>query len=518
MRLLLILAVAMSAFDANPQPTVPLPGESGYTLSLEPFATHSGINAMDLTHANDGSSRVFVSTQSGQVFVYSAQGEPLGTFLDLSITDPHFEFDPQRRIPFKGLMYIAFHPDYANPTAPGAGRFYTCHAVRTTDSPADFDDKDFGNQGTDQKRFAIAEWQANPDNPDRIDPASYRQVMLVAFRGNDRNPHGLGQIKFNPLAKPGEADYGKLYIAVGDGENGNYDETYNLDRVQQPDNPYGKILRIDPLARGGKPYTIPEDNPFKSVTEDGSERPSEAYAIGLRDPQWFSFAKDLEGQDVLIVSDIGHLLVEEINIIRPGGNYGWDRFEGLLDFDTDRELQGQARPPVVHYGHAIPARIGAKPEGGLTAIMGGLVVSDPGDPSFQGQILFGDLPRGTLMHANYHHALTVEQSGRQSTPYIMTVKLGDKTGNVADVLGAERGDARFGFDEANNVYLVSKRTGTIFKTGLVFTGEPVKSDPHVSKPGVINNTMGILVTVGGVALLLVVILVLVIWGAKRKRV
>ena len=483
------------------------PGESSYTVELEPFADHTGTNAMDVTHAGDGSGRVFVSTQSGQIFVYGSGGKGLGTFLDLTEADANFRFNPdQRTYPFRGLMYIAFHPDYARQAEPGFGKFYTAHEVSAIQAVVDFDSKDFGMIGDSDKRFVLAEWRADPNNPDRIDPASYRQVVLLNFHTYASNPHALGEIAFNPFAKPGEADYGKLYIAVGDSHNGDYSRAVNLELAQQTDNPFAKILRIDPLANGDQPYTIPEDNPFGT----------EVYATGLRDAQWFSFAKDLDGQAVLIACDIGAMLVEEINIIRSGGNYGWDRFEGLLDFATERELQGQASPPVVHYGHAIPARIGAKPEGGLTAIMGGLVVSDPDDPSFQGQILFGDLPRGTLMHANYHHALTVEQSGRQSTPYIMTVRLGDKTGNVADVLGTERGDARFGFDEDNNVYLVSKRTGTIFKTGLVFTGEPIESDPQISKPGVIDNTMGMLITVGGVALLLIVILVLVIWNAKRQ--
>lgn len=509
---LFAIALVLAALEADSQPTVPLPGESIYTLILEPFATHTGINAMDVTHANDASGRVFVSTQSGQVFAYNAIGEPLGTFMDLATADPNFEFDPDRRIPFKGLMYIAFHPDYATPDSPGAGRFYTCHAIRTTDTPVDFDDRDLGNEGKDQKRFVIAEWQADANNTNRIDPGSYRQVLLIAFRGDDRNPHGLGQIKFNPFAEPGDADYGNLYIAVGDGENGNYDQTFNLDRIQQPDNPYGKIIRIDPLEQEGKPYTVPADNPFKLVADDGSEQPTEVFATGLRDPQWFSFAKDLAGQDVLIVSDIGHLLVEEVNITRPGGNYGWPVYEGLLSFRPDAELIGKPSPPAVQYGHAIPPRIGAKPEGGMTAIIGGIVVTDPSDPAFAGQILFADLPRGTFMHANFHHALAVEPDARQSQPKIMTVQLGNKTGNFADLLGTERGDSRFGFDENNRIYIVSKQTDTIFKTNLVYTGLPVETKPKLSDG---TQTDWAKLIIVGVSLSLAAIL-LAVWLRSRR--
>ncbi|MBX2852185.1 MAG: PQQ-dependent sugar dehydrogenase [Phycisphaeraceae bacterium] len=503
----LIACVLGLAFSVPSNAMPSQPKESSYTLELEPFAEHAGTNAMELTHANDGSGRIFVSTQSGQVYAYAEDGSERGVFIDLAQADPDFRFDADSRYPFRGLMYIAFHPDYARQGEAGFGRLYTGHQVELSDDAADFDSKEFGGLGDSDKRFALVEWRVDPSNPDRIDPASGRRVMLLNFHTYSNNPHALGEIAFNPYAQPGEADHGKLYIAVGDSHNGDYSKPHNLDRAQRPDNPFAKILRINPLPNGDKPYSIPEDNPFGT----------EVYATGLRDAQWFSFAKDLDGQTVLVACDIGALLVEEINIVRPGGNYGWARFEGALDFETERQLQGEARPPVVQYGHAIPARIGAKPKGGMTAIMGGLVVSDPDDPSFQGQILFGDLPRGTLMHANYHHALAVEQVGRQSSPYIMTVKLGDKTGNFADVLGTERGDARFGVDEAGHVYIISKQAGTIFKTGLIYTGLPVKADPVVSRRGSFGGTAGLVIAVGGIGAALTVMLAVVMWRQKPNR-
>lgn len=497
------------------------PKESNYTLEIEPFAKHTGTNAMDVTYAPDGSGRVFVSTQSGQVFVYSPDGNERGVFLDLTQADANFRFDEKSRFPFRGLMYIAFHPDYATPNTPGFGRFYTGYQVALSQKTADFDSKDYGALGDSDKRFVLAEWRVDPDNPDRIASPSYRRVLLFNFHTYANNPHALGKIAFNPLAKPGEDDYGNLYIAVGDSHNGDYNRPYNLDRAQQTYNPFAKILRIDPLPDGDQPYSVPKDNPFR-MNGDTHSRRSTVYATGLRDAQWFSFAKDLEGKTVLVACDIGALKVEEINVIRLGANYGWPRFEGTLDFETKQELIGDARPPVVQYGRAFAKRVGDEPTGGgMVAIMGGLVVSDPNDPSFQGQILFGDLPNGTLMHANYHHALTMEQSGRQSTPYILSVKLGEKTGNFADVLESERGDARFGFDETKRVYIVSKRSDTIFKTKLVHTVEPVKSRPTVNPSKQLDRlagTTGLLLTIGATGLCLAVILALVLINAKRPKV
>lgn len=502
---LALLLLATAGVQANPRQ----PMDSRYVLELQPFAKHAGTNAMELTHANDGSGRLFVSTQSGQVFIYDREGQSLGTFLDLTKARPDFMVSPKG--PFRGLMYIAFHPDYANPDTPGFGRFYTGHQVALSDAKPDYYSKDYGAMGDSDVRFVLAEWRIDPNNPDRIEPASYRQVMLLHFHTYDHNPHALGEVAFNPYANKDEPDYGKLYLAVGDSHNGDYNQPTNLVRSQQVDNPFAKILRIDPLQDGDKPYTIPADNPFLI---DG--KPTEAYAIGLRDAQTFSFAKDLEGQAVLIAFDIGALLVEEINLIRPGGNYGWDHYEGLLTFDKDRELTSESLPPVVQYGHAFPTRLGDPPTGGGAAIIGGLVVSDPTDPFFQGQVIFADLPRGTLMHAHYHHMLSVESQGKQSTPYLMNVRLGDKVGNFADVINATRGDSRFGTDESGAVYIVSKQTDTIFKTKLVYTGEPNETQPRVSHNEKFSGTSGLLITVGGVGLLLVMILIVVVWGARRK--
>ena len=514
MTLTIAIALALllhTAAEVQANPRQPM--DSRYVLELQPFAKHTGTNAMELTNAGDGSGRLFVSAQSGQVFIYDPDGQPLGTFLDLTQADVGFTFNETTQKPFKGLMYIAFHPDYATPDTPGFGRFYTSHQVALSDDKPDYDSKDYGARGDSDVRFVLAEWRVDPDAPDRIDPASYRQVIHLNFLTYDHNPHGLGELAFNPYAKPGEPDYGKLYLAVGDSHNGDYSLETNLVRSQQTDNPFAKILRIDPLQDGEKPYSIPEDNPF---VIDG--KPTEAYAIGLRDAQTFSFAKDLAGQPVMIAFDIGALLIEEINIVRPGGNYGWDRYEGLLTFEAERELNGQASTPVVQYGHAFPTRLGDPPTGGGAAIIGGLVVSDPSDPFFQGQVIFADLPRGTLMHAHYHHMLTVETQGKQSTPYIMSVRLGDKIGNFADVIDAGRGDTRFGTDESGTVYIVSKQTDTIFKTKLVYTGEPNETQPRVSDNKTFGGTKGLLITIGGVGLLLLMILVVVVWGARRKAI
>ena len=131
----------MALVSLNAKAQITLPKESSYTLTLEPFARHAGTNAMELTHAHDGSGRVFVSTQSGQVFVYGEDGSERGVFLDLASADVGFRFNDDRTYPFRGLMYIAFHR-LATPDTPGYRQFYTAHQVAIDENEKpDFDSK-----------------------------------------------------------------------------------------------------------------------------------------------------------------------------------------------------------------------------------------------------------------------------------------------------------------------------------------------------------------------------------------
>lgn len=145
--------------------------------------------------------------------------------------------------------------------------------------------------------------------------ASQREVLRVAQPFSD---HGPGTIAFNVTATPGSPDYGKLYIGFGDGGG----IGYPYGNAQDPDSPFGKILRIDPtVSAGGQAYTIPADNPSNGETG----RPTEIWASGLRNPQQFSW--DTDTGHMLII-DIGQSQLEEVNVGVAGANYGWPVREG----------------------------------------------------------------------------------------------------------------------------------------------------------------------------------------------
>lgn len=149
----------------------------------------------------------------------------------------------------------------------------------------------------------------------RADTGTRRELLRI---DQPYANHNGGQILFGPD--------GKLYIGLGDGGAGG-DPQGN---AQSLGTLLGKILRIDPTPSGGRPYTIPADNPF--VGRRGAR--GEIWAYGLRNPWRFTFDRQT---GALWIGDVGQNAWEEIDYAPPtsdgGENYGWDRLEGRHRFE-----------------------------------------------------------------------------------------------------------------------------------------------------------------------------------------
>ncbi len=259
-----------------------------------------------LTHAGDGSKRVFVATQQGVIHVFPN---------DPKVKETRVFLDIEKKVRYKddeneeGFLGLCFHPDYKK-----NGEFFVFYTPKN------------------QKLVnVVSRFRVSKDDPNKADPASEEEIFRV------KRPfwnHDGGTIIFGPD--------GYLYIALGDGGAAN-DPFGNGQNLKQP---LGKILRIDVNKKDpGKKYAVPADNPFVTpptppskggdrlappfkAGERGAVLP-ETWAYGLRNVWRMAFDRKT---GKLWASDVGQNLYEEIDIIEKGGNYGWNLREGLHPF------------------------------------------------------------------------------------------------------------------------------------------------------------------------------------------
>ncbi len=189
----------------------------------------------------------------------------------------------------KGFLGLAFHPKFKQ-----NGEFFV-----------------FYTRKTPKLTNVVSRFRVTKDDPNQADPASEEE--LLRFTKPFWN-HDGGTICFGPD--------GYLYVFHGDGGSANdpYDNGQNLKTL------LGKILRIDVNKKDdGKRYAVPKDNPFV----DHKDAAPEIWAYGLRNVWRMAFDRKT-GQ--LWAADVGQNLYEEIDLITKGGNYGWNRREGLHPF------------------------------------------------------------------------------------------------------------------------------------------------------------------------------------------
>jgi glucose/arabinose dehydrogenase len=297
------------------------------------------------THAGDGSGRLFVAEQQGTIRIVQNGVLQPTPFLD--IRGPVLDGGE------RGLLGLAFHPDYDTPDADGEGKFYVYYSA-----PA---------AGTGNHDSIVAEYRVSAADPNVADPDSER--ILLRFTQPFSNHNG-GELKFGP-------DDGYLYISSGDGGSGGdpQNNAQNLSTL------LGKILRIDVNANDapGGQYGIPVSNPF--VGQE-NVRP-EIFAYGFRNPFRMSFDDgplEAASPDRLFVGDVGQGSWEEVDLVHAGGNYGWRIREGAHPFNTSDPNPGNLIDPIAEYPHPLG-----------NAVIGGFVYRGEDFPSLVGHYVFGDL-------------------------------------------------------------------------------------------------------------------------------
>lgn len=139
------------------------------------------------------------------------------------------------------------------------------------------------------------------------------ETRVISFHQPFENHNG-GTLLFKPSAYTSPDTTFDLFISTGDGGNAN--DPYR--NAQNVNSNLGKILRIR-VSSSSIGYTNPSDN----VESNGTA--TSIYAYGMRNPWKCTFD---DATDALYCGDVGQEKVEEIDVIRQGGNYGWPNYEG----------------------------------------------------------------------------------------------------------------------------------------------------------------------------------------------
>lgn len=341
--------------NESPLPVEPVPAFTHVTWTGWQPESDDGLvtplRPILLTHAGDGSNRVFVPQQQGIIHVFANHDDEQETKIFLDISDRVSYRDKQNE---QGLLGLAFPPDYKE-----SGEFYVFYTV-----------------SDEENTNVVSRFRVTADDPDAADPDS--EEILIRSPQPFWN-HDGGTICFGPD--------GMLYMALGDGGAGNdpHNNAQNLQKL------LGKILRVDVNHRDdGLNYAIPEDNPYVGMAAPGAlpgkvtylARP-EIWASGLRNVWRMSFDRKTGS---LWAADVGQNLWEEINLIVKGGNYGWNLREGLHPFSPNlKEKPAEFIDPVWEYHHEVGK-----------SITGGVVYRGPGVKVLEGHYLYADYVTGKM--------------------------------------------------------------------------------------------------------------------------
>jgi glucose/arabinose dehydrogenase len=368
-------------------------GETGATTAPEASAAQAkrgvrlvkvgGFNTpVYVTQPPGDSRRLMVVEQTGRIMVVRGGRKVATPFLDIR---SQVEYGGEQ-----GLLSVAFPPDYQS-----SGRFYVY----------------FTNRGAADNR--IVEYRRA--TADRANPASARVVLTMP---NLEPNHNGGLMLFGPDRL--------MYVGTGDGGGGN-DQHGAAGNAQNLGSPLGKILRIDPQASGGRPYTIPSSNPF--VNRAGAR--GEIYSYGLRNPWRFSFDRST---GALTIGDVGQDQVEEIDFVgrgrARGTNFGWRPWEGRRR--NFNEPAPGAVFPVITHTHA----------SGFCSITGGYVVRDRNVPSLFGRYVYADFCDARIRSVRLHTG-RVAQGRPLALPKLSQV-------------------SSFGQDNSGRVYVVSL-AGSVYR-------------------------------------------------------
>ncbi len=405
---------------------------SAVTIELDEIA--AGLVApIWATTAPGNVDSLYIVDQVGKVIQLNLQDKSTSVFFDVSARLVSLGAFGPESFDERGLLGLAFHPNYQ-----GNGLFYL-YTSEPVSGAADYSTMPDGEIANHQT--VISEWRV--DNPldvnSPVDEDSRRELLRI---DQPQFNHNGGNLAFGPDDQ--------LYISLGDGGNADDEGVGHgpIGNGRDKTTILGALLRIDPTGQvsiNGL-YGTPTDKPLIGITPV-----TEIYASGLRNPYRFSFDRE-SGE--LWLADVGQNSLEEINLVRAGGDYGWNSKEGSFFFQVNGNADGTVTntDPGVPPGLIDPVAQYDHDEG--IAIIGGFVYRGSAISELRGRYIFGDFggtdaDAGRIFHLDASNAP-------------LAFDLGDDTRLPLAVLG-------FGQDAQGEVYVLTNTTGTPFgSSGKVY--------------------------------------------------
>jgi len=526
--LLGVTLVRLFAAQSTPRLALELQDYAALPITADNTNTNTRAQLARVNYLRDepGGRRFFVNDLNGRLYILDKQTKQFTTYLDFNGAEGRPGLF--QRFSFKlnfatGLTNFLFDPDHAH-----NGVFYTLHmeepAIAAPATP-----RAGIVSGLDLSGYATTPAIQTPTVNGQVD----REVVLIEW--TDRNPtnstfegtarellrvqyplaaHPLGEMTFNPVARPGDPDWRVMYLGAGDAQSGEQRDSRRLN-PQRLDTLVGKILRIVPdlrehtttstVSENGR-YRIPNDNPFTTV--DGARK--EIWAYGLRNPHRLIWDVDpaRPATPTLLAFNIGLVTWETVVVIHKGANYGYPLREGTQSMSPTNGMgplpeddmipvqisntvtRGLVKPAyaVIEYPH--------NRDSGGDAIANGFIYRGTLIPALRDKLVFGDITTGRIWYANRTDVLAADDGNATTVAPIYEMDAGlrrlaeekyhERGGRggalpgMGMVAGRGRVDLRFAVDNDGELYVLTKSDGMIRK---VVSARPATStSPAVAAP------------------------------------
>lgn len=380
-----------------------------------------------------GTNRLFIVDIRGKL--YELRNRQPRAYMDMKVLKPKFIDEPGLAT---GFGSFAFHPEFLE-----NGLMYTGHTEPAGTAKADFH---YADSIPVTLQWVVSEWKTRQPGEFPFKGISRELFRIDMVTGM----HGVQEITFNPYAGKADADYGLLYIGIGDGACVQSGYPFLVQSVERP---WGSILRIDPRGNNSdnKQYGIPESNPF--ANRQGAA--GEIYAYGFRNPHRITWTTS--GQ--MLASNIGQAKIESVNLILPGHNYGWAIREGTFLVDPKGDINKVYPLPEndAEFDITYPAAQYDHDEG--LAISGGFEYTGSALPELNGKYLFADMNNGRL----YYIDLAEAEPATIATIREWRITFNGQPTTTAELCGSKRVDLRFGKDHNGDIYFFSKQDGKVYR-------------------------------------------------------